>query len=161
MKLKTLIALAVAGAFAVPFAAQASASGDRIILAAGGPSGAGSTGSGMTGGTPSTQSSGEPKAAMQKSDANRAASGATGGAAPAFTTLDTNSDGQISQAEWDAHYRSGAAASGGASTSPSSGAASSGASTSPAPSGPGTKSQAGPGSDTATTPGTSGKGKAQ
>jgi hypothetical protein len=101
----------------------------------------------MTGGTPSTQSSGEPKAAMQKSDANRAASGATGGAAPAFTTLDTNSDGQISQAEWDAHYRGGSAATG--------------ASTSPAPSGPGTKSQAGPGSDTATTPGTSGKGKAQ
>ena len=157
MKLKTLIALAVAGAFAVPFAAQASASGDRIILAAGGPSGAGSTGSGMTGGTPSTHSSGEPKAAMQKSDANRAASGATGGAAPAFTTLDTNSDGQISQAEWDAHYRGGSAATGGAST----GSAATGASTSPAPSGPGTKSQAGPGSDTATTPGTSGKGKAQ
>ena len=141
MKLKTLIALAVAGAFAVPFAAQASASGDRIILAQG-PSGAGSTGTGMTGGTPSTQSSGEPKAATQKSDANRDAS------APAFSTLDKNSDGQISQAEWDAHYRSGSAATGGASTSP-------------APSGPGTKSQAGPGSDTATTPGTSGKGKAQ
>lgn len=138
MKLKTLIVLAVAGAFAVPFAAQASASGDRIILADG-PSGAGSTGTGMTGGTPSTKSSGEPKAATQKSDANRAAS---------FSTLDTNSDGQISQAEWNAHYRSGSAATGGASTSP-------------APSGPGTKSQAGSGSDTATSAGTSGKGKAQ
>ncbi len=154
MRLKMLIALAVAGAFAVPFAAQASASGDRIILADG-PSGAGSTGTGMTGGTPSTRSSGEPKAATQKSDANRAAS------APAFSTLDTNSDGQVSQAEWDRHYRSGSAASGGASTSPSSGAATSGASASPAPSGPGTNSQAGSGSDTATTPGTSGKGKAQ
>jgi hypothetical protein len=154
MKLKTLIALAVAGAFAVPFAAQASASGDRIILADG-PSGAGSTGTGMTGGTPSTRSSGEPKAATQKSDANRAAS------APAFTTLDTNSDGQISQAEWDKHYRSGSAATG-SSSAPmrSSGSATSGA-TSPAPSGPGTKSQAGPGSDTATSAGTSGKGKAQ
>ncbi len=149
MRLKTLIALAVAGAFAVPFAAQASASGDRIILADG-PSGAGSTGTGATGGTPSTQSSGEPKAATQKSDANRAAS------APAFSTLDKNGDGQISQAEWDAHYRSGSAATGGSSvTTPSSGA------TSPAPSGPGTNSQAGSGSDTATTPGTSGKGKAQ
>ena len=152
MKLKTLLALAVAGAFAVPFAAQASADGDRIILAqAGGPSGASSTGTGATGGTPSAQSSGEPKAPTQKSNASRAAS------APAFSTLDKNSDGQISQAEWDAHYRSGSAATGGASGS----AATGGASTSPAPSGPGTKSQAGTGSDTATSPGTSGKGKAQ
>ena len=152
MKLKTLIALAIAGAFAVPFAA--SASGDRIILADG-PSGAGSTGTGMSGGTPSTKSSGEPKAATQKSDANRAAS------MPAFSTLDTNSDGQISQAEWDKHYSRGSAATGGASSSPSKGAATSGASTSPAPSGPGTNSQAGSGSDTATSAGTSGKGKAQ
>jgi hypothetical protein len=149
MKLKTLIALAVAGAFAVPLAAQASADGDRMILAqAGGPAGSSATGTGPSGGAPSPQTAGEPKAATQKSDANRAASGATGSAAPAFSMLDTNSDGQISQAEWDAHYRSGSAATGGASTSP-------------APSGPGTKSQAGPGSDTATTPGTSGKGKAQ
>ncbi|HEX6266287.1 MAG TPA: hypothetical protein VFZ81_05265 [Burkholderiales bacterium] len=126
MKLKTLIALAVAGAFAVPLAAQASADGDRMILAAGGASGASSTGTGMTGAT-------------------------AGAAAADFSSLDRNSDGQISRAEWDAHFRSGSA---GASTS-------GGASTSAAPSGPGTASQAGPGSDTATTPGTSGKGKAQ
>ena len=158
MKLKTLIGLAVAGAFALPMAAQASADGDRMILVADGPSGASSTGTGMTGGTPSAQSSGEPRAPTQGAPSSSSAStgatgasaGATGGAAADFASLDSNGDGQITRAEWDAHYRSGSA-----------GASSSGGATSGAPSGPGTKSQAGSGSDTATTPGTSGKGKAQ
>ena len=99
MKLKTLMALAVASAFALPLGAQASAEGDRMILAAGGPSGASSTGTGMTGGTPSTQSSGEPRAPTQ---------GAVSSSA---------SDGQISRAEWDAHHKSSSGASTGGTTS--------------------------------------------
>jgi hypothetical protein len=92
MKLKTLLAVAVAGAFALPLAAQASADGDRMILAqAGGPAGASSTGTGPTGGTPSPRTAGEPKAP-------------TGGAAAGATTtryhrLDTNHDGYVSREE--------------------------------------------------------------
>lgn len=72
MKLKTIIAAAIAGAFALPLAAQASADNDRMILAqSGGPSGASATGTAPTGGTPSPQSTGEPKAP--------AASGSAGG----------------------------------------------------------------------------------
>jgi len=45
MKLKTLLAVAVAGAFASPLAAHASADGDRMILAqSGGPTGAAAAG---------------------------------------------------------------------------------------------------------------------
>ena len=51
MRLKTLLAVAVAGAFAVPFAAQVLAAGDNMILAQGGPAGASSTGTGPSGGT--------------------------------------------------------------------------------------------------------------
>lgn len=69
---------------------------------------------------------------------------ARSGSAAEFKALDRNGDGQISRAEWDAHHRSASAGT-----------------TRRAPSGPGTNSQAGPGSDTATTAGTSGKGKAQ
>lgn len=154
MKLKTLIGLAVAGAFALPLAAQASADGDRIILAqAGGPAGASSTGTGSTGGTPSTQSSGEPRAPTQGAISSSASTGATGGAAADFSSLDRNGDGQISRAEWDAHYRAGAG---------SSGMGASGSSTTGATAGPGSASnRTGTGSDTATTPGTSGHGKAQ
>jgi hypothetical protein len=143
MKLKTLIAVAVAGAFALPLAAQASADGDRMILAqAGGPSGASATGTGPTGGTPSPRSAGEPKAPT----APGAAVGATA-MPPDFSALDKNNDGQISRAEWDAHFRAGAAAGGG---------------TTGATAGPGEASpKAGPGSATATTPSTGGTGKAQ
>ena len=78
MKVKTLLAVGVAAAFALPLAAQVSAAGDSIILAqssssgasgssstgatGGAPSGTSSVGSGPTGGTPSPQSAGEPKA---------------------------------------------------------------------------------------------------
>jgi hypothetical protein len=143
MKLKTLMALAVASAFALPLAAHASAQGDSILLAAG-PSGANATGTGMSGGTPGTHSSGEPRAPTQGAVSSSASTGASGD----FASLDRNGDGRISRAEWDAHHRSSSGASAGGTTSR-------------APSGPGTDSQAGSGSDTATTPGTSGKGKAQ
>jgi len=155
MRFKTLIALAVAGAFAVPLAAQASADGDRIILAqSGGPAGASSTGTGPSGGTPSPQTAGEPKTPTKD---RAATAGAT--AAPMFSTLDTNGDGQISRAEWDAHHRAGAA-SGGASTGAATG--STGSSTTGTTAGPGSASpRTGTGSDTATTPSTSGEGKAK
>jgi hypothetical protein len=150
MRFKTLIALAVAGAFAVPLAAQASADGDRIILAqSGGPAGASSVGRGPTGGTPSPQTAGEP-ATQRDRAAQQGAATAGATAAPMFSTVDTNGDGQISRAEWDAHHRAGAA-SGGATT---------GSSTTGATAGPGEASnRTGTGSDTATTPSTSGTGK--
>ena len=59
MNFKKLLVVAVAGAFAVPFAAQVSAAGDNMILA---QSGTSAVGNGPTGGTPSPQSAGEPKA---------------------------------------------------------------------------------------------------
>lgn len=157
MRFKTLIALAVAGAFAVPLAAQASADGDRMILAqAGGPAGASSVGRGPTGGTPSPQTAGEPATQRDRAAQQGAATaGATGMAAPMFSTLDTNGDGQISRAEWDAHHRAGAA-SGGATTGSSS------SSTTGTTAGPGEASnRTGTGSATATTPSTSGEGKAK
>jgi len=59
MKLKTLLAVGVAAAFALPLAAQASADSDGLILAQ--ASGSSSVGSGPTGGMASPQSAGEPK----------------------------------------------------------------------------------------------------
>src|SRR2546428_9427554 len=115
MRLKTLLAVAVAGAFAVPFAAQVLAAGDNMILAQGGPAGASSTGTGPSGGTPSPQTAGEPKTATS----GGATVGATGTAmSPSFSEVDKNNDGQISRAEWDAYFRSGGAASGGTTTAP-------------------------------------------
>jgi len=154
MKLKTLVAVGVAAAFALPLAAQASADSDRLILAQ--ASGASSVGSGPTGGTPSTQSAGEPKAPMA---GERPPAGATSGATssgmsrmPDFSAIDKNGDGMISRAEWDAHHRSGSAASGGATSSGKTGATA----------GPGEASSGtAPGSATATKPDTSGTGKAQ
>jgi len=156
MKLKTLLAVGVAAAFALPLAAQVSAAGDSIILAQ--ASGASSTGTGSTGGVPSTQSSGEPKAPMA---GERPRSGATSGAtssgmsrSPDFSAIDKNGDGMISRAEWDAYQKSGSAA-GGATTSSGSGKTGTTA-------GPGeASSRTAPGSATATKPDTSGTGKAQ
>jgi hypothetical protein len=163
MKLKKLLAVAVAAAFAVPFAAQASADSDRMILAQ--ASGTSSVGSGPTGGTPSTQSAGEPKAPMA---GERPPAGATSGATssgmsrmPDFSAIDKNGDGMISRAEWDAHHRSGSAASGGA-TSSGSAVTPSGSGKTGTTAGPGeASSRTAPGSATATTPDTSGTGKAQ
>lgn len=126
MKLRTLIAAAVTGAFALPFAAQASAPDNTMILAqAGGPAGASASGTGAPGGVPraggpgsSGASTGEPQSSTAAS-ARSAATGSTGGMAPTFEKLDTNSDGQISRAEWDAHHRSEAGAGSGATTRPS------------------------------------------
>ena len=162
MKLKRLLVVAVAAAFAVPFGAQASADGDRTILAQG-PSGASSVGSGPTGGPASPQSAGEPKAPM--AGERPRAGGAMGSTmmdrAPDFSAIDKNGDGQISRAEWDAHHRSGSAASGGA-TSSGSAATPSGSGKTGTTAGPGEASpRTAPGSATATQPDTSGTGKAQ
>lgn len=161
MKLKTLIALAAAGAFAVPMAAQASADGDRFILAqSGGPAGASATGTGPTGGVPSPRSAGEPKAPTSDRGAT---AGASRGMTSDFSTYDRNGDGQISRAEWNAVRGSSSSRSGassGSTTSPSGSAG--GSSTTGTTAGPGTASnRTGSGSATATKPSTSGHGKAQ
>jgi hypothetical protein len=161
MNFKQLLVVAVAGAFALPVAAQQSADSDRMILAQG-PSGTSAVGNGPTGGTPSPQSAGEPKAPMagERSTAGGTAKHANRGA-PDFSAIDKNGDGMISRSEWDAYHRSGAAASGGATASPS-------ATTTPPPRGKagssataGDPSSRAPSSDTATSPSTSGAGKAQ
>lgn len=130
MKLKTLIAAAVAGAFALPLTvhAQGSAGGAGDSSSAGGGSGynapsvPATTAPANTNATPGSVKSGEGRAGS-------ASAGATG----SFSTLDTNrdghvsreearawrdnsrfseldkdGDGRISQAEWDSHNRAGA-----------------------------------------------------
>jgi EF hand domain-containing protein len=164
MNFKKLLVVAVAGAFAVPFAAQVSAAGDNLILA---QSGTSAVGNGPTGGTPSPQSAGEPKAptagSSTGSTSTRSSKRASRGPAD-FSAMDTNGDGMISRSEWDAAHR-GAAASGGSTAAP---AAPAGAAAAPAARGK-TGTTAGPGeasprtapsSDTATSPSTSGAGKA-
>jgi hypothetical protein len=171
MNFKKLLVVAVAGAFALPFAAQVSAAGDNLILAqaSGGdagapPSGASSTGTGPTGGVASPRSAGEPKAPTadrSPSTGSTTSKRASRGSAD-FSAMDKNGDGMISRSEWDA-YHAGAAASGGATTAPS------GAAAAPAARGK-TGTTAGPGeasprtapsSDTATSGSSSGTGKAQ
>jgi hypothetical protein len=173
MNFKKLLVVAVAGAFALPFAAQVSAAGDNLILAqsssSGGdagapPSGASSAGTGPTGGVASPRTAGEPKAPTAErspSTGSTTSKRASRGSAD-FSAIDKNGDGMISRAEWDAYHRSGAA-SGGATTAPS------GAAAAPAARGK-TGTTAGPGeasprtapsSDSATSGSTSGTGKAQ
>jgi len=165
MNFKKLLVVAVAGAFALPFAAQVSAAGDNLILAQ--ASGASSVGSGPTGGAASPQSAGEPKAPMagERPRAGASSSGATASTRgrPDFSAIDKNGDGQISRAEWDAFYRDRdrGAASGGA-TSSGSAVTPSGSGKTGTTAGPGEASSGtAPGSATATKPDSSGQGKAQ
>jgi hypothetical protein len=165
MNFKSLLVVAVTAAFALPVAAQQSADSDRMILAQAGTS---AVGNGPTGGAPSPQSAGEPKAPMagERPAAGASSSGATASTRgrPDFSAIDKNGDGQISRAEWDAFYRDRdrGAASGGATTAPS------GATAAPAArgktgttAGPGEASpRAAPSSDTATSGSSSGTGKA-
>jgi hypothetical protein len=176
MNFKKLLVVAVAGAFALPFAAQVSAAGDNLILAqsssSGGdagapPSGASSTGTGPTGGVASPRSAGEPKAPMagERPPAGASSSGATASTRgrPDFSAIDKNGDGQISRAEWDAFYRDRdrGAASGGA-TSSGSAVTPSGSGKTGTTAGPGEASpRTAPSSDTATSGSSSGTGKAQ
>jgi hypothetical protein len=161
MNLKKLLVVAVAGAFALPFAAQVSAANDGVILA---QSGTSSVGNGPTGGTPSPQSAGEPKAPMaDRSPSTGSTTSKRASRGPAdFSAMDKNGDGMISRAEWDAYHKSGAAASGGSTSAPA------GAATAPAArgktgttAGPGeASSRTAPSSDTATSGSSSGTGKA-
>jgi hypothetical protein len=84
-------------------------------------------------------------------------------ATPSFSELDKNNDGQISRAEWDAYYRAGSAASGGATIAPAPAPVSpSGSSVTGTTAGPDSASnKTAPSSDTATSPSTSGQGKPQ
>jgi hypothetical protein len=144
MRLKTLLAVVVAGAFAVPFAAQVSAAGDNMILAqGGGPAGSSSVGTGPTGGTPSPGTAGEPKAAA--GDNSKRCAGMTG-------------------MERDNCMRDDRAAREAAAGTSSSGTvnSSSGGATTGATAGPDSASnKTAPSSDTSTSPSTSGQGKPQ
>jgi hypothetical protein len=167
MKLKTLLSVGVAAAFALPLAAQASADSDRMILAQ--ASGASSVGSGPTGGTASPQSAGEPKAPMagERPPAGASSSGATSSTRgrPDFSAIDKNGDGQISRAEWDAFYKDrdgGRGAASGGATSSGSAVTPSGSGKTGTTAGPGEASpRTAPSSDTATSGSSSGTGKAQ
>lgn len=116
MKMKTLIAVAVAGAFAVPFAAQASADGDRMIVAQASGGAAGGAQGGAAGGAPGGAAAGAQGGAAtgaQGSAASGASQGqggqAGGGSGPRPTTqqdmgsLDKNSDGYVSREEASGH----------------------------------------------------------
>jgi len=172
MKLKTLLAVGVAAAFALPRAAQASADSDGLILAQ--ASGSSSVGSGPTGGMASPQSAGEPKAPMagERPRAGASSSGASSSGAtastrgrPDFSAIDKNGDGQISRAEWDAFYKdrdSGRGAASGGATSSGSAVTPSGSGKTGTTAGPGEASpRTAPSSDTATSGSSSGTGKAQ
>jgi hypothetical protein len=154
MKLKKLLVVVVAGAFALPFAAQVSAAGDRIIVAEG-PSGASSTGTGPTGGVASPQSAGEPKAATDKNADTRRCEAMTG--------VERENCMRDARAPGSAADGTTGSATSGATTSPSGSAVTPGGSgKTGTTAGPGEASpRTAPSSDTATSPSTSGAGKAQ
>jgi hypothetical protein len=108
--IKTLIAVAVAGAFALPVAALASAASDNIVVAqAGGASGADTGASARQPGAnpPGTASPGASRDTTTSTDRDTGAaarsnpSGATGasGTKAGFERLDRNGDGFISRDE--------------------------------------------------------------
>jgi hypothetical protein len=160
MKLNKLLAIAVAAAFALPLAGQASAAGDRLILAADGPAGASSTGTGATGGTPSARSSGEPKAPGDSKADSRRCENMTG--TERETCLRDTPRAGATGTTGSSVGTTGSAA-GGATTSPSGAAVTPGGSgTTGTTAGPGSAGAAtAPGSASATKPDTSGTGKAQ
>lgn len=138
MKVRTLMALAAAGALALPMAAHAQA---------GGPAGTSAQGSGATGGVPRTGGPGPGTASM--------------GEPQDFSRMDRDHDGRVSRQEWDDHYRGARGASSGGTYGPST-------DRTPASEprgttgGPGAATaRTGPGSATATKPDTSGHGTPQ
>jgi hypothetical protein len=105
MKMKTLIAVAVAGAFAIPFATQASVDGDRMIVAqaggAGAPGGA-SQGSGAQGGAAggAAAQSATPGAGSSTGQTSSGQPGTGAGLPPTdMQQLDANNDGYVSREE--------------------------------------------------------------
>jgi HlyD family secretion protein len=94
MKLKILTAIAVAAAFAAPFAAQASVDTDNLVVAQAGGGGGGAGGAGSPGGAAGTGDTGSrPDSAV----------GTTAGSL--FDRLDKNADGQISRDEAEGEAR--------------------------------------------------------
>ena len=158
MKIRTLLAVAVAGAFALPFSAQASADGDRMILAqSGGPAGASSVGRGPTGGAPTPQSAGEPATQRDR-------------AAGAPMNTDTSRCQGMIGTERDNCMRdanrgpsaTGGTAAGGATAAPGVKSSPTAPSATGTTAGPGEASnRTAPSSATATSPSTSGTGKAK
>lgn len=154
MELKKLLPVAVAAAFALPFAAQASADSDRMILA---QSGSSAVGTGPTGGVPSTQSAGEPKAPGDTKADLRRCEAMTG--TERETCLRNAQAGTTSSGSSAATTGS---ATSGATSSPSTDAvvSPSGSGKTGVTAGPGESSpDTGPGSASATKPDTSGTGK--
>jgi len=96
MKTRTLIAVAIAGAFAVPFAAQASADGDRIIVAQAGGSGAGGAQGGAAGGAQGGAATG---ASGQQGGQAEGGSGPRPSTQQDMGSLDENGDGYVSREE--------------------------------------------------------------
>jgi hypothetical protein len=121
MKTKALIALAVAGAFALPFSAQAkdtSSPGDNLILAqAGGAGGAGGgagsegsrSGSTSAGGAgsditnPAVKSQIPPATGTTSPGTASTGTAAAGSSSAIFSRMDSNRDGYVSREEARAH----------------------------------------------------------
>lgn len=138
MKVRTLLAVAVAAAFAVPLGTLAQGTGGTTTA----PSASQPQGS-----PPASSSAGSQadKSATGTMGSDRPMSGATG-SMPSFESVDKNHDGNISRAEWDEYWKSRGGAAGGTSTPSTSGA---GASTPPASS----PSSGGPASSTGSSAG--------
>lgn len=142
MRGKTLIAVGIGAAFALPLAAQGEV--DSLILAqSGGPSGASAVGTGPTGGVPRAGGPGPADASAGRPR------DFTGQSVVQFSDLDQNRDGLISQTEWNAYAASASSASVGT-TSTQTGVTAGPGSVSP---------RTAPSAATATSPSTSGHGK--
>src|SRR5258706_15322075 len=100
---KTLIAVAVAGAFALPVVAAASAGGDNIVIAQSGGSGADGTmkqpGTGATADSRFERLDKNHDGFISRDEAKDAAELNT-----RFSELDTNNDGKLSPEEYGALY---------------------------------------------------------
>jgi len=105
MKIKTLIAVAVAAAFAVPFAAQASVDGDKLIVA-----------QAKTGGAAAGATAGMLERLDKNKDGFVSRDEAKDEASlnTRFSELDKDNDGKLSRSELEA-MGSGAGAAGGTS----------------------------------------------
>ena len=98
--IKTLIAVAVAGAFALPVAALASAGGDNIVVAqaSANPPGTASPGSGATTGSARFDELDKNHDGFISRDEARDAAELN----TRFSELDKNNDGKLSREEYDA-----------------------------------------------------------
>ena|SRR6185503_2204213 len=159
--MKKLMVVALAAAFGLSLAGQASAAGDRTMVAEG-PSGAGAVGTAPTGGVASPRSAGEPAAATDRKADDRRCEAMTGTERETCMRDARAPSGATTGATGSAVGTTGSATSG-ATTSPSGsvvtpgGSGKTGTTAGPGESSPNTA----PGSASATKPDTSGSGKAQ